>query len=311
MRRLTQQNDDGLIAITVTVLAAVLLVMASFAVDIGSAVAVARSAQNSADAAALAVATDCARTGTPSSATPYLTNGQVGSTTGCGAGTVTATVSRTRDWTFGKLVGLGDYTKTRSATAKWGALGSATGRFPITFGTCAFTITFNVPVTLHSYDFGTCHNPAGQFGFVENGCTTQTIAITTPPTPLPGTTGNNLGGTGCSASMMDDLMNGGDLLMPVWDANNGTGSNASYHLVSFAIFDVTGWSTNGGSNHGGTLQAQCDGTADGDPVLPAPTDKNKPCVRGVFKGFTTQSGTVVPGLPCRDNILACNVYLDH
>jgi hypothetical protein len=102
-----------------------------------------------------------------------------------------------------------------------------------------------------------------------------------------------------------------DILVPVWNSQAGTGSGATYHVLAYAIFRLTGWSTNGGSNHGGTLQAQCDGTADGDPVLPAGTDKNKPCIRGIFKGFTTQTGTIVPGLSCKDNILACFVYLDH
>ena len=119
MRRLTQHDDDGLIAITVTVLAAVLLVMASFAVDIGSAVAVARSAQSSADAVALAVATDCARGAGASAATPIATSMRTGSPVAVVAARWWRRRSRTEDWTIGKLVGLGDYTKTRTATAKW------------------------------------------------------------------------------------------------------------------------------------------------------------------------------------------------
>ena len=307
MRRLIQRrhDDDGVVAITVTVLAAVLLVMAAFSVDIGSAVAIARSAQNSADAAALAIATDCARDAGASSPTPYLTNGQTGTATGCNGGSVTATVSRTKDWSFGKLAGLGAYTKTRQATAKWGALGSSRGVFPLTISTCAFTIQFNIPVTLHSYAVPGCPNPAGQFGFILNGCTTQTIIA---GQQLPGTTGNNLNGTGCSD--MSAFLNK-EWLVPVWDTASGQGANAQYHVLAYAIFYVTGWSTNGGQNHGGTLQEMCDGTADGDPFVPAATDKNKPCIRGVFKGFTTQTGTVVPGLPCKNNILACFVYLDH
>jgi hypothetical protein len=315
MRRLTRHNwstrrkggDEGLVAITVTVLAAFMLLMVAFAVDVGSAVAITRSAQNSADAAALSVATDCAWTGSPSSVAPYLTNGQVADamTPACdsgGTGAVEVTVSRTHEWTFGKLVGLDTYTKSRAATAKWGALGSSTGIFPITISTCAFTMAFDITVTLHSHDTATCSNPAGQFGFIKNGCVNQTIAA---GQYLPGTTGNNLNGTGCSTASMNAMLNT-DVLVPVWDSATGQGANAQYHILSYAVFHLTGWSTNG-NNHGGTLGKQCDSSADGG------TDEhdNTPCIRGVFKGFTTQSGSVVPGLACRDNILACVVYLDH
>jgi Putative Flp pilus-assembly TadE/G-like len=299
--------DEGLMAITVTVLAVLMLVMVAFSVDIGSAVAITRSAQNSADGAALSVATDCARTGNPSSVAPYLTNGQVpdAMTPACnsgGTGAVEVTVSRTRDWTFGKLVGLTTYTKSRDATAKWGALGSSVGVFPITISTCAFTTAFNTKVTLHSHDTAGCPNPAGQFGFIADGCVNQTIAA---GEYLPGTTGNNIIGTGCSEASLNAMLNT-DVLVPVWDSATGQGASAQYHILAYAVFHLTGWSTNG-NNAGGTLGKQCDSSADGG------TDEhdNTPCIRGVFKGFTTQTGTVVPGLGCRDNILACVVYLDH
>jgi Flp pilus assembly protein TadG len=317
MRWLTQRSwlaehkhdEDGLMAITVTVLATVMFVMIAFSVDIGSAVAITRSAQNSADAAALAVATDCSRTGSPSSVAPFLTNGQVPATMvpACnsgGTGAVTVTVSRTNDWTFGKLVGLTTYTKSRSGTAKWGALGSSTGLFPITISTCAFTIQFNIKVTLHSHNAAGCSNPAGQFGFINGGCVNQTIVA---GQTLPGTTGNNLNGTGCTEASLNALLNT-DVLVPVWDTATGQGSSARYHILAYAVFHLTGWSTNGNSyGVGGTLGKQCDSSGDGGTN----EHDNTPCVRGIFKGFSTQTGTVVPGLACKDNILACFVYLDH
>ena len=113
------------------------------------------------------------------------------------------------------------------------------------------------------------------------GCTTQTIQA---GQYLPGTTGNNLTGTGCTEASLNALL-GTDVLIPVWDVNVGTGSNGSYHITTYALFRLTGWNTNGGSNHGGTLNAMCDSSGDGG------TDEhvNKPCVRGFFKGFTTQT----------------------
>jgi len=303
MRRLSKHDDQGVTIIFVVVLLPVLLLMAALVLDGNRGTVAKRAAQNSADAAALAIGIDCAKTGTASSAAPYLTTGQTGTATDCGGGTVTATVSRTIDFVFAP----GSGTATRSATAKWGALGRSTGTFPITVGTCAFTLQFNVKVTLHSYAVPGCPNPSGQFGFIQGGCGSQTIVA---GQTLPGTTGNNLGGSGCTEASLNALL-GQDVLVPVWDSTAGSGSNATYHVLAYAVFQFQGWSTNGGSNHGGTLAAQCDGTADGDPVLPAGVDKNKPCIRGIFKGYATEVGEVVPGLACKDNILACYVYLDH
>jgi Flp pilus assembly protein TadG len=332
MRWLTQRSwltkhkrdEDGLMAITVTVLAVVMFVMVAFSVDVGSAAAITQSAQNSADAAALAVATDCSLTGSPSSIAPYLTKGQVPATDGTGmvpacdsggTGAVTVSVSRTMDWTFGRLIpggGLTTYTKTRAGTAKWGALGSSTGTlFPITISTCAFTTQFNVKVTLHSHYTPACPNPAGQFGFIRGGCTSQPQTIVGGQT-LPGTTGNNLLGTGCTEGNLNKMLNT-DVLVPVWDTATGSGANAQYHIQAYAVFHLTGWSTNGNtfgvavSPPPATLGKQCDASGDGGTN----EHDNTPCIRGIFKGFSTQTGTVVPGLACMDNILACLVYLDH
>ncbi len=304
MRRLTPRDDQGVAAILTVMVAGLLLACMGLAVDVGTAVSVARQAQNSADAAALAIATDCSLTGNASSPATYLKTGQTAATPSCGNGSVTVSVSKTQGYTFGKLVGLTDYTKTRAATAKWGALGASTGIFPITISTCAFTIQFNTKVTLHSHNAPGCSNPAGQFGFIQDGCTNQTIAA---GEMLPGTTGNNLNGTGCDTSSLNNMM-GTDVLVPVWDTATGQGASAQYHILAYAVFRLTGWSTNGNTfGAGGTLGKQCDSSGDGGTN----EHDNTPCIRGVFLGFTTQSGTVVPGLACKSNLLACQVYLDH
>ena len=132
------------------------------------------------------------------------------------------------------------------------------GVFPITVGSCSFTgLAQNVKVTLHSYAVPGCSAPSGNFGFVTNGCTnTQTVVV---GNNIPGTTGNNLGGTGCS-----DLNSylGQDVLIPVWDTQSGGSSGGTYHVMAFALFHLTGWSTNGNSA-AGTLKKQCDASTDG------------------------------------------------
>jgi Flp pilus assembly protein TadG len=304
MRRL-KRDDRGVMAILTVLVAGVVMTFVAFGTDVGTAVSIARQAQNSADAAALAVATDCSAGNTPAALTTYTKPGQVPTSTGCNSGTVTVTVSKTQPTTFGRLAGLTSYTKTRSATAKWGALGSQTGVFPITVSTCAFTIQFNVKVTLHSHNTAGCSNPAGQFGFISGGCVSQTVVA---GEYLGGTTGNNLNGTGCTETSLNAMLNT-DVLVPVWDSATGQGASAQYHILAYAVFHLTGWSTNGNSAGAppSTLGKQCDASGDGGTN----EHDNTPCIRGIFKGFTTQSGTVVPGLACKDNLLACQVYLDH
>jgi Flp pilus assembly protein TadG len=326
MRRITRwlnqhkNNEDGLIAITVTILAAVMFVMAAFSVDIGSAVAITRSAQNSADAAALAVATDCSRTGAPSSVTPYLTTGQVpvAMTPACnsgGTGAVKVTVSRTKDWTFGKLVGLGSYTKTRSATAKWGALGEATGTFPITVAICGVQgAVQGAIITLYSDDVIGCGNGPGQFGLVGNGCSNQGITLDANMN-LTVAQGNSLQQkTGCDAATFNSQFLNKTVLVPIWDSHVGT----QYHVVTFAQLTLTAWSANGNADSGVPF------VFDGVHALP-PANKNPKncpvqnghddnsgaCIQGVLHGFTTQTGTLNPGIQCFSNNIACFVYLDH
>jgi Flp pilus assembly protein TadG len=317
MRWLTQRkhDDDGVMAITVTLLAVVLFAVAAFSVDIGSAVAITRSAQNSADAAALAIATDCSRTGTASSVTPYLTNGQTGSATGCGSGEVTATVSRTKDWTFGKLVGLGDYTKTRSATAKWGALGEAQGVFPITVAICGVQNAVQGQlITLYSDDVIGCGNGPGQFGFVQNGCGQGGVTLDFNNN-LTVAQGNSFQQkTGCTTAQFNTLFLNKTVLVPIWDQHVGN----QYHVVTFAQLTLTAWSANGNANS--VVPFQDDGVhalpppnknPKECPVQNAHDDSSGSCIQGFIKGFTTQTGTLNPGIPCFSNNIACFVYLDR
>jgi hypothetical protein len=310
MRRLNR-DDQGITIPLVAVAMLSLILFASLALDIGQLVGHRKLAQDSADTQALAAAVNCALGQSYDTAPmPPLKSGQsvVFSTVPCDytKGEITATVDKTVTYQFTP----GSPTAEGKATAAWGALGYQVGVFPITVGNCSFTgLTLNKPVTLHSYNVPGCPNPSGNFGFISNGCDGLTVVVgDAVKGQLPGTTGNNLTGTDCNGSL--DQFLGHDVLVPVWDVNSGTGSNGSYHIISFALFTVTGWSTNGGNNHGGTLNAMCDGTADGDPFLPAPADQNKPCIRGYFKGFTANTGSVVPGMQCgAATLLACRVYL--
>src|SRR5262249_52187138 len=144
---------------------------------------------------------------------------------------ITASITRDDSYAFS----LATYTAHGEATAAWGALGFQMGVFPITVGNCSFTgLQLGTLVTLHSYAVPGCDNPSGNFGFLANGCTNINVQA---GDTLPGTPGNNLQGTGCTKTL-DQYLNT-DVLVPVWDVNSGTGAGESYHIISFALFQIT------------------------------------------------------------------------
>ena len=129
----------------------VLLGAVGISVDVGRIVAVHRSAQNSADAVALAMGKDCVVLGGLASTgysqyirtTPAIGEGQAQSLTNgsCGSGFVTATATETMNYSIAKVFGMTDTLVTRKATARWGQLASGV-IFPFTFSNCAFPDTF-------------------------------------------------------------------------------------------------------------------------------------------------------------------------
>jgi hypothetical protein len=319
MQRLTQRDDQGVVAITVVCLMVVVLAVFAFAVDTGIAIAGTRSAQNSADAAALASALDCARGVAAPAPAPYLQEGQTAPTPPCGTNSVTVEVTKTQDYTFGKIVGLDDYDVKRSATAKWGALNSGV-IFPFTFSTCAFpdSITYGTanPATAGTLmmlygqgvrsscarDGNTTGQASNSKGFVEDGCVMKTVGST-----ITDAQGNNFGDTGCVSSNLTYYV-GKDVLLPIWGSASGNPSD--YHITSLAMFHVLGWSGNG-ANRGGAMQDRCTATGGfkGDPLTQG--DDTKPCLYGYLIKFISTTGGST-GASCNGSIItACDVYLDH
>jgi Putative Flp pilus-assembly TadE/G-like len=309
MRRLihVDRGDQGVVTLVVVGLVAGLLVAMACAVDLGRYVVASWSAQNSADATVLAVATDCARTGSPiTDYSRYYKDSQSINTPVCGSGETTITV--TKPVSDGLLLNLSKRTEPglqRTATAKWGTLTGSTGTFPISVAYCAVqNLMYGQKVTLHSYDTPACTTGQGQFGWIQDGCdSSQHVTV---GDTLPGTTGNNAVGTGCGAgpdysgpgggkdlcvdgSSPPKCFLGTEVLVPVWDTATHT-FPGDYPIIGYAVFLLTGWSDNG-NNSGGSLKKQCDASADGGDD----EHVNKPCIRGTFIRFVTQNGTTGPG----------------
>ena len=129
MQRMTQQDDQGIATIFFVLLMVVMVGAMSLAIDGGNIFSNKQSDQNGADAAALAIALSCSagQACDASVGAPYINpggstptrSGQTLSVSFPAPGTVTATVTKVVDTTFGSAIGVDQGTTQRSATAKW------------------------------------------------------------------------------------------------------------------------------------------------------------------------------------------------
>lgn len=330
--RLTPRDDSGVASLFVVFCAVLLLGAVGISVDIGRAVAVTRSAQNSADAVALAMGRDCVGAGGLSAAgydrfirtVPAVGNGQAQSLTdgSCSSGFVTATARETMEYTFAKVFGMTDTLRTRPATARWGQLASGV-IFPFAFSNCAFPDTFasgnsTTPGTLLmlygqgvrtacTRDGSTTGQSSNSKGFIFDGCQLTSVGGT-----LTDANGNSFIGTACDSANLDFYV-GKDVLLPVWGSATSDPGGSVYTITTLVGFHVLGWSANG-SNRGGAMSARCTASSPagfkGDPLTIG--DDNKPCLFGYVTSFTSTTGgtTGEPCLGSSDSLQpACFVYL--
>lgn len=329
--RVTTRDDSGAATILVIFCMVLLLGAVGISIDVARAVAVTRSAQNTADAVALAMGKDCVVRGglAPAynqyvRAGPAIGQGQSQSLTGgsCGAGFVTATAVETMNYSIAKILGMTETVQSRPATATWGQLASGV-IFPFTFSECAFPDTFisgnsttpGTPMMLYGQGVArtTCprdDNTSGQVsnskGFVAGGCQLTTIGGT-----LTDAVGNNFIGTKCDDEDLDSFVNK-DVLLPVWGL--AAGNPSQYAITSLVGFRVLGWSGNGNSaaDRGGAMSERCTATNGftGDPTtLGVGT---KPCLYGYVTTYSSTTGGTT-GAPCVSTGTqlqpACFVYL--
>lgn len=286
MRRLTptQRDDNGVATIFLILAMTAIFVGAAFAIDVGRYVFEARSAQNSADATVLALATDCARTGSPiADYSPYRKTGQSINPPACGSGQATITV--TKPVNSGLLLSQSAGSVDRTATARWGTLSQA-NTLPITISNCEFSqalldgttdVTFYLDDTKPQSGCSSLPGGFSQLRDPENDCSVTATAAGT----VPGDPGGDLQKqVKCITPLPKDL------LIPMYDAaacqSAGCKGTSQYPIVGFAVLHITGYSFNGNAN-AGTLGKKC----------PDET-RGKYCIRGDFIRFTTSQGTPGP-----------------
>ena len=289
MWRLTDsgRDDHGVATIFVIMAMTAMLIGAALAIDVGGYVAAARSAQNSADATALAVATDCALTGAPiADYSPYRKNGQTITTPACGAYEATITVTKDVD---GLLLAQSAGAVSRTATARWGTL-SAANTVPLVIADCEFgDPTTGDMVTLYLDDpkpqSGCSSLPGGFSQLDKSECSVPISANST----VAGVTG--VGGLQNKVECLTNPPPAAALprtvLIPIYSASAcdaaGCKGKGPYPILGFAALEVTGYSFNG-NVYGGSLGKKC----------PEDKDRGKYCISGKFVEFTTSQGTPGP-----------------
>jgi Flp pilus assembly protein TadG len=299
MHRLTDlfrgrlSDERGATAVIFALILVPVLGFAALAVDIGSLYAEQARLQVAADAAALAVAGDCARgacgdmlatarslvvanDGAASTAQPVLTTNPL---------SVTVTGRTPVQHWFAPVIGHDSTAVSATSTVAWGAPGGGTAALPLVFSWCEWSAqtggampstTTERTIMLPKTSGTGCTGPGNKFLSGGFGWLTTDGGSTCKATSRVGNwftseTGNNPS-KGCSPGAIDALV-GRTVLLPVFDQTTGGGSGGQYHVFGYVAFKLTGYYFAG--QYKGTKA--CSGS-----------DR---CVRGYFTRFVEPSDT--------------------
>ncbi|HEY8699886.1 MAG TPA: Tad domain-containing protein [Arthrobacter sp.] len=316
MRRLTQSKlkhdgERGAVSVIVALMLVALLGFGAMAVDVGMLYAERTQLRNGADAAALAIAQKCAKSATdPDCLTPTpLATGFANGNANDGlsniksvaldqtARTVTVTVGSQEaahtpnqvSLFFARVFGLNTTEVNAPATVTWGSPEKGTTPFPITVSICQVRGQTGVMqlLQLHGKNANSDCNygPSGAFvqggfGGLKQDPNSCGAFIDIALSEAGGDTGNNappycedtLNGWAADMNAGKDVI----VLLPIFNAVTGTGTNAIYGLTTFAAFKVAGWKV-GNTGLPYTFRNR-------SPDVPAALECKEPC-RGIIGTF--------------------------
>ena len=295
-RRARRLGDEhGAAAVMLSLLMVPMLGFAAIAVDVGALYAERARLQIAADAAAFAVAQDCARgacgdmvatasavveanDGDATSAPPVLSSAPL---------SVRVTGSTPVEHWFAPVIGHDSTGVSVTAVVGWGSPDAGTAVLPLTFSWCEFerqtggglpsaTTVHEINLTKSTPPDKSCTGPSGNFvpggfGYLDTvpGTCRAASAINTRSYS---STGNSLPSS-CSQTDVSGWLNR-TVLLPIFDEYGGTGNNAWYRVYGYAAFRLTGYDL-GGQDH--TDKNACQGNG---------SDR---CVTGYFTRFVDLS----------------------
>ena len=261
MQRL-RKDERGAVAIIVALLMVVLVGFAALAVDVSAMWAEKRQLQNGADAAALAVAQDCAKNacGSPAAtAQSYVdANRTVGSPTASilslTSNSVTVQAADPHENWFAQVIGAGDDSRGRRSGD--GQVGQPERGWDLPADLLLLRMAgadrwagehTEQIIYLSKHTGSDCTGPSGNalpggFGWVTPNAGSCKEAST-----IGGWYSSDTGNTppsGCSPSDFNALI-GKTILIPIFDQDTGTGGNGRYHIYGYAAFTFTGYDFGG------------------------------------------------------------------
>jgi Flp pilus assembly protein TadG len=298
-RRLAGERGGS--AVLLALLMVPVLGFTAIAVDVGALYAEKARLQTAADAAALAVARDCARgaCGDMRATAQALVDANLGDATAAPpvlAGDplrVTVTGSTPTEHWFAPVIGHDSTQVAASATVAWGAPDGGTAMLPLIFSWCEFTAqtggglpstTTERTIELPKKSDTGCTGPSkmfvpGGFGWLTTDGGTTCRATSRVGGRFTSEPGNNPS-RGCDTDDVAALV-GRTVLLPIFDEAGGTGSSAWYHVYGYAAFRITAY------HFGGQYDAG------------KPCKGEDRCIRGYFTRFVDagDSFTYGPGAP--------------
>ncbi len=285
-------GEHGASAVLLSLLLVPMLGFAAVAVDVGALYAERARLQVAADAAALAVAADCARgaCGDMQATAQDLVDANIGDARAAppvlssNPTRVTVTGSTPQEHWFAPVIGHDATVVEAGATVAWGGPTRGTAVLPLTFSWCEFVQQTGGGLpstdTVRTIYFTKTSNTVGCTGPSENIVPGGFAYLDTPPDECEAasarnersysSTGNTPPAT-CEPAYIASLL-GRTVLLPLFDDSGDTGTNAWYRVFGYAAFRITGYHLGG---HFSTDPQPCHG--------------NERCVAGYFTRFVELS----------------------
>ena len=266
------RNDRGAVSVLVALLMVVLLGFAALAIDVGMLYSEKAQLQNGADAGALAIAQKCALDPNDVECAPTApiagsladsnaldgksniknlvinkTTRKVTVTTGA---LQTGQTPNRVSLIFANALGVSSSEVTASSTATWGSPTSGPAPFPIVFSECELkdgpgwqVVEFRKKSDATPACLG---GPPGGFGSLNQVSGKCEAFVDIAQSASGSNTGNTGAPPNCVALLTEwrTKIEAGTPpvgLFPIYDQVSDSGSNAVYHLVGFAAFEVHGW----------------------------------------------------------------------
>ncbi|TKJ20646.1 pilus assembly protein TadG-related protein [Blastococcus sp. CCUG 61487] len=266
MRRLTfrswrerARDERGAVGVMVALMMVPLLGCAAIAIDVSALRSEQQQLRNGADAAALAIATDCAWNDcgdTAATAGSLVTrnSGQVGATLATPsvavdlpgkAVSVTARAAQ-RHW-FAPVLGHDSSTVSATSTAAWGGISRATADMPVAISRCHYEkLARGAAITLYPGEAGVCGTGSSAVPALiwlntgTTACKVSNVAVGATLSRYVPTSRTDMP-TACRPSGMSfplSNMVGKQVHIPVFDQATATSAPTVYGFVAFDVDDV-------------------------------------------------------------------------